>query len=311
MGQDSSQITRKKIRNFLLMLNEIGVRPATVRRELAAVKSFCTWLHGQGLIDVSLIRSIRGPRPHDVLPDVPSETDMKQLLEGDIPGPCPKRDRAMLELLYGAGLRASELIGINMSDFKEKRVLLIRGKGNKERFVAFGECARHAIDAWLPVRKRLMRKFDLQTDALFFQAKQANAALEVAVREAIASPNPPTQDELARQLGVNQSRISVLFRRAKQGGYQKRQKTPERMDVRSVARVIKRVAEANGLPPFNPHALRHACATHMHDHGAPLQEIAIQLGHQNLDTAQIYTRVSTGRKLEVYRKAHPHARRIA
>ena len=59
--------------------------------------------------------------------------------------------------------------------------------------------------------------------------------------------------------------------------------------------------------PFNPHALRHACATHMHDHGAPLPEIAIQFGHQNLDTTQVYTRVSTGRMLDVYRKAHPHA----
>jgi len=82
----------------------------------------------------------------------------------------------------------------------------------------------------------------------------------------------------------------------------------ERLDVRSVGRIVKRVAVANGLPPFNPHALRHACATHMHNHNAPLQAVAILLGHENFGTATIYTRVSTGRMLDVYRKAHPHAR---
>jgi integrase/recombinase XerC len=258
MGQaDVSQITRKKIRNFLLMLYEIGSRPKTVRRRLSVVKSFCIWLHKEGLLDARLLWSIKGPRLRDELPDVPSETDMKRLLEGKIPGPCPERDRALLELLYGSGLRASESIGINLSDFKEDRVLVIRGKGSKERFVAFGECAKRAIEAWVPARKKLLKKFNLQTDALFFS------------------------------VGPRQS--------------------AERLEVRSVSRIVKRVAEANGLPLFNPHALRHACATHMHDHGAPLQAVAIQLGHENLETATIYTRVSTGRMLDVYRTAHPHA----
>jgi site-specific recombinase XerD len=178
-------------------------------------------------------------------------------------------------------------------------------------FAVYGECARRAIDAWLPVREKLLKHFNLQTDALFFRARQENAAVAAAVGKAYASGAAPTQDELARQLGVHQSRISVLHIRALEGGHKRRQRAPVRLDVRSVGRIVKRVAEANGLPLFNPHALRHACATHMHDHGAPLQMVAIQLGHENLETATVYTRVSTGRMLDVYRKAHPHARKIA
>lgn len=59
------------------------------------------------------------------------------------------------------------------------------------------------------------------------------------------------------------------------------------------------------------HLLRHACGTHMHDHGAPLQAVATFLGHARLSTAQIYARVSVGRMMETYRKAHPHAKKVA
>ena len=310
MGQaDISQINRKKIRSFLVLLHEIGLSPKTTLRRLSAVKSFCMWLHRERLLDASLIWSIRGPRLRDTLPDVPSETDMKRLLDGKIPGPCPTRDRVMLELLYGSGLRASELTGINLQDFRDGRVLLIRGKGSKERLVCFGECAQRALDAWLPVRKRLLKKFNLETDALLFRIRQEYAAFELLVQKAYAGGKAPKQGDLARQLGVSRQWISKVHKQVSQGmdALKKGKRPAERLDVRSVGRIVKRVAVANGLPRFNPYALRHACATHMHDHGAPLQAVAIQLGHENLETATVYTRVSTGRMLDVYRKAHPHA----
>ncbi|PYV72723.1 MAG: hypothetical protein DMG96_25145 [Acidobacteria bacterium] len=67
------------------------------------------------------------------------------------------------------------------------------------------------------------------------------------------------------------------------------------------------VAKARGLPDYHPHQLRHSCGTHLHDNGVPLLAIARLLGHSKLSTAQIYTRVSIGRMLNVYRNAHPHA----
>lgn len=80
----------------------------------------------------------------------------------------------------------------------------------------------------------------------------------------------------------------------------------ERLDVRTIHRVVRLVALSKNLPPYHPHLLRHACAIHMHDHGAPIQAVAMMLGHAKLSTTQIYTRVSRARMLEVYRKAHPH-----
>lgn len=256
----SSQVNRKLIRSFVVRLHESGIELTSLRRKLAAVKSFCKWLDGEGLLDFRLIESIPGPRRRHDLPDVPNESEVKRLLDGEIPTASPERDRVILELLYGSGLRTSEAIGINLDDFRDEDVIVIRGKGRKERFVIFGDYARNAIRAWLPVRAELLTKFKLETPALLF--------------------------------GVSPRR------------------SVERLDVRSIGRIVKAIAEARGLDPkkWHPHLLRHACATHMHDHEAPLQAVAALLGHARLATAQIYTRVSVGRMMQTYNAAHPHAR---
>ncbi len=258
----TADLNRKRIRSLSSILYESGLKLATVLQRLAALKSFCRWLEAEGLIEASIIESIAAPRRHSELPDVPNEPDLKQLLDGEIPGVCPERDRVVLELLYGSGLRASEVVGINIDDFREEDLLLVRGKGRKERLVILGEYARAAIQDWRPVRKKLMRRTKLKTSALLFS---------VGPRHSI-----------------------------------------DRLEVRSIGRIVKAVAEARGLDPskWHPHLLRHACATHMHDHNAPLQAIATLLGHAKLSTAQIYTRVSVGRMMQTYNAAHPHAVKV-
>lgn len=256
-----SQINRKLIRGFTLQLHERGIKRSSIVRKVAGVKSFCKWLEAEGLLDASLLLSLRAPRRRHELPDVPNEGEVKQLLDGEIPTASPKRDRVIVELLYGSGLRAAELVGINLDDFRDRDDLVVRGKGRKERHVIVGEYAQAAIKAWRPIRARLLKKFKLETAALLFS------------------------------VGPNRS--------------------AERLDVRSVGRIVKAVAEAKGLEPkkWHPHLLRHACATHMHDHNAPLQGVATLLGHARLSTAQIYTRVSVGRMMQTYNAAHPHARK--
>jgi len=256
----SNQVNRKLIRSFVVRLYESGIKLTSVRRKLATVKSFCKWLDGEGLLDSRLIESIPGPRRRHDLPDVPNESEVKRLLDGEIPTTSPERDRVILELLYGSGLRASEVIGINVDDFRDEDVIVVRGKGRKERFVIFGDYARGAIQAWLPVRAKLLTKFELETSALLFSVGPRRSA--------------------------------------------------DRLDVRSIGRTVKAIAEGKGFDPkkWHPHLLRHACATHMHDHEAPLQAVAVLLGHARLSTAQIYTRVSVGRMMQAYRSAHPHAR---
>ena len=259
IGRDTParEITRKRVRQFLFSL-DAGLKPASVRRKFAAVKSLCNWLVLEEHLDDNPCDGMQGPRRRFELPDVPSEADMAKLLDGTIKSACPERDRVILELLYSSGLRAGELAGVNVADFRQDRVLLIRGKGKKERLVPFGRKAQLAIAEWLPMRQKLLAEMGRETPALLFSVG---------------------------------SHTSV-----------------ERLDVRSIRRVLRAAARENDLPLYHPHQLRHACATHMHDHGAPLQAIAAMLGHVRLGTTQIYTRVSPVRMLDVYRKAHPHAK---
>jgi integrase/recombinase XerC len=255
----TAQINRKLIRSFVTVLYESGVKVSSMRRKIAAVKSFVGWLESEDLIKAGTADLIPKPRSRDQLPDVPSETEVHRLVSGEFQTACPERDRVVVELLYGSGLRADELVGINLDDFGDPDLLLVRGKGRKERLVFVGEYGRLAIMYWLPVRKRMLQRQLLETPAL------------------LCSVSP---------------RGSV-----------------ERLDVRSVGRIVKDVAQAHGLDPkkWHPHLLRHACATHMHDNGAPLQAIATLLGHSKLTTAQIYTRVSVGRMMRTFKQAHPHA----
>lgn len=258
VGHDTpvSAITRKAIRQYLMSLSPDLERSSVVRK-LACVRSFFAWLLIEGYICTNPSEDMSGPRRYQTLPDVPSETDMKRLLDGRMPGPCPSRDRAVLELLYSCGLRASEAAGVNLDDFRTDGTLLIRGKGRKERIVPLGRMARRAVRRWQRERKTLLRTRP-KTKALFFSVGPL---------------------------------VSL-----------------ERLDVRSIHRIVKRTAEAKGLPPYHPHQLRHACATHMHDRGAPIQAISALLGHEKVSTtANIYTRVSSGRMLAVYNAAHPHA----
>jgi integrase/recombinase XerC len=138
-------------------LHESGAKASTVRRGLAAVKTFCKWADIEHEIE-----SIRAPQQANQLPNTPSKADVEKLLSGEI----SKRDRVVLELLYATGVRVEELCGINLDDFREKDVLLVRGKGNKERLVIFGEPAQQAVTEWLPVRAKILSTWGIETDAL-------------------------------------------------------------------------------------------------------------------------------------------------
>lgn len=251
-----SELSRKRIRQFLFTF-DVNLKTGTVKRKIAALRSFCNWLEIERYVDINPSEGISGPRMHQNLPDIPSEANIKRLLSGRIRSACPQRDRVILELLYSCGLRASEVAGINLEDFSGKDTLLVHGKGRKDRLVPLGKCADSAVRRWLRLRSSLLEKMGMKTSALLFSVGPRESA--------------------------------------------------ERLDVRTIHRVVRGVALSKHLPPYHPHLLRHACATHMHDHGAPIQAISTMLGHVHLSTTQLYTRVSSGRMLEVFRRAHPHA----
>src|SRR6266481_2028446 len=184
VGPDAkaSQIDRKRIRAFLVHLHEAGISRHSVYRKLQAIKTFYRWIDDERLPHDARILTLSSPRGRDQIPDVPSEADMMRLCDGKSATACPERDRVIPELLYGSGLRVSELVAVNLSDFKRVDVLLVRGKGRKERLVPVTECSQVAIAAWLPVREQLLMDFNLQTDALLFSVGPRHSFERLDVR---------------------------------------------------------------------------------------------------------------------------------
>src|SRR6201993_2331209 len=218
------------IRGFLAQLYEKGLGKTSVARSLAAVRSLYRWLAQEGVVEQNPAKLVATPKLPKKLPRVPTIEEMNSVLDGKMPETAafPERDRLMLELLYGCGIRNSELTGINLDDIRlSAEAILIRGKGKKERYVPFGGSAVVALGAYLPARQKLLAEKKKATPALL----------------------------------INQ-----------RGG---------RLTVRSVGRIVKKIAVAKGLSPdVHPHTLRHAFGTHMLEEGADLRAIQEMLGHE-------------------------------
>jgi len=147
------------IRGFLSHLYDKGLSKTSVARALAAVRSLYRWLAQEGVVEQNPARLISTPRLPKKLPRVPTIEEVNSVLDGKMPevAAFPERDRLMLELLYGCGIRNSELVGINLNDISiSNEAILIRGKGKKERYVPFGESVRAGLATYLPWRQKLL-----------------------------------------------------------------------------------------------------------------------------------------------------------
>src|SRR5215470_10174190 len=246
------------IRGFLSHLYEKGLSKPSVARSLSAVRSLYRWLAQEGVVDQNPAKLVATPKLPKKLPRVPTIEEMNSVLDGKMPEAAafPERDRLILELLYGCGIRNSELIGINLDHVRSSaEAIPIRGKGKKERYVPFGQAVTAALKAYLPVRRNRLVACKRNTDALL-----------------------------------------INFR----GG---------RLTTRSVGRIVKKIAVANGLPPdVHPHTLRHAFGTHLLEQGADLRAIQEMLGHERLSTTQQYTQLSMKHVLAIYDQTHPRAK---
>jgi integrase/recombinase XerC len=147
------------IRGFLSHLYDKGLSKTSVARALAAVRSLYRWLAQEGVVEQNSAKLVSTPRLPKKLPRVPTIEEVNSVLDGKMPevASFPERDRLMLELLYGCGIRNSELVGINLEDIRiSNEAILIRGKGKKERYVPFGGSARAALAVYLPWRYQLL-----------------------------------------------------------------------------------------------------------------------------------------------------------
>jgi len=159
--QGWSDIDHVLIRGYLSSLYERGLSKTSAARTLAALRSFYKWLAQEGVVEHNPASLVATPRLPKTLPRVPTAEEVCNVLDAGMPEESgfPERDQAILELLYGCGIRNSELIGIDLDDVRwENEVILVRGKGRKERYVPLGESAGEAVRGYLPARRKILEK---------------------------------------------------------------------------------------------------------------------------------------------------------
>ena len=159
------------IRTYLQALYERGLTKASVARALASVRSWFKWLAKEGRVDRNPASLVSTPKLPKHLPRVPSMEALNEVMNalgeagaeqkaGDEESSAvwPERDRVIFELLYGCGIRNSELVGIDLHDVKwSDEIVLVRGKGKKERYVPLGDEAAAALRGYLPQREAKLR----------------------------------------------------------------------------------------------------------------------------------------------------------
>jgi len=168
------QIDHIAVRGFLSQLYDKGLSKPSVARALAAVRSLYRWLAREGVVEQNPAKLVATPRLPKKLPRVPTIEEMNFVIDGEMPDVAafPERDRLLLELLYGCGIRNSELTGINLDDVGlSAEAILIRGKGKKERYVPFGDSVKAALAAYLPQRQKLLADAQKNLNALLINRR--------------------------------------------------------------------------------------------------------------------------------------------
>ena len=243
-------ISEEKCSAWIADLFQNDVSARSIQRHISSAKGFFSYMKKIGLVQSSPFELINSPKSPNHLPNILSPEEVSQLLNFKPKNSQDKRDFAIIELIYSSGLRVSEAVNSNLSDFEDNNNFLrVIGKGSKTRLVPVGRFAQNAIKEWIYERKKILTS----DDALF--------------------------------VNLRGSRIST----------------------RSVQERIKNIALKQGLPPVNPHMLRHSFATHLLESSGDLRSIQELLGHSSLSTTQIYTRLDYQHLIKVYENTHPRA----
>ena len=268
-GVALQEVQSAHIRRWVAQMHSGGRSGRGIALILSGWRGFYTWLGREGLIASNPVQDVRAPKAPKPLPKALHVDDAVQLAEfsntqinSDPWLNC--RDAAMVELLYGCGLRVGELVGLDMQasatakgwiDLEEGEAHVL-GKGSKRRSVPVGSKALEALKAWCAVR-----------------AEGLNAA---------------TAEQTALFIGQNGTRLSA-------------QAIWQRLRQRSL--------QAGLSTPVHPHMLRHSFASHVLQSSSDLRAVQELLGHANISTTQVYTRLDFQHLAKAYDAAHPRARK--
>ncbi len=278
------RVERDLIERFLAGLSHLS--PATVARKLSSLRQFFAFLYQEKLRSDNPAATLETPKLGKRLPGTLSVEEVARLLEAARADETPKGLRlcAMLELMYGAGLRVSELVGLPLSALRltagkqvEAEFLLVRGKGGKERLVPVNGRAREALTRYLEIWN------------VFLNRREARGMRDEKVENAHASSLMPQASP-------------YLFPYHRAEGYVTRQQ---------FGVMLKELAIKANIDPekISPHTLRHSFATHLLEGGADLRVIQELLGHSDISTTQVYTHVAGERLKKLVAEKHPLAKK--
>ena len=168
------KIEHKQIRAYLSELYGRGLSKASAARALAAIRSWFKWLARRGYVEQNPASLVATPKLPKHLPRVPTIEQMNRVVDAarDESAGWAARDRVILELLYGCGIRNAELVGLDLRDIHwANEAILVRGKGRKERHVPLGDAAALALRGYLPEREARLGAAGKLVDALLVNAR--------------------------------------------------------------------------------------------------------------------------------------------
>lgn len=247
---------------------------ATQHARLSALKGFFRHLSREGKLLTNPAAGLQLPRKRRALPmGSLTSREALRLLDGiDTKTPVGLRDRAIVEVFYGTGIRNAELRALTLSDFDPAgQILTVRaGKGGKDRVVPLGPVATEVVSEYVArSRPKLGRGITWRSGV---------------VRRDPRGKRPPSTHLFLSQWGLPLHAVAVIA-------------------------LVRKAAKGAGITKtVTPHRLRHACATHMLRGGADIRHIQKLLGHASLQTTQIYTQVEIGDLKAVHRRFHHRER---
>jgi integrase/recombinase XerC len=174
---DITAVDALQIRAYLASLFRDRKQKTSIGRKLAAIRAFFKFMVREGVVASNPCLGVATPKLPKTLPRIMTEEQTNGMLDRiaeavSTSAPTMRRDRAILELLYASGLRVSELAGLDLRSVNfGDRLVLVRGKGRKERIVPFGSKASTAMEEYLPVRERILVDNKVRGEALFLNAR--------------------------------------------------------------------------------------------------------------------------------------------